>query len=237
MTFNPIIMIPARLAATRLPNKPLLNINGTPMIVRVWQQAIEASLGPVVVAAGDQEIVDIIHKVGGEAVLTDPNLPSGSDRIWAALQSYDPNGHYDVILNLQGDLPNISGEIMEACLSPFSDGSVDMTTPVAEFHDLEGAQNPNTVKAVVAISGQALYFTRGLPYGNGPYYHHIGVYGYRRTALEKFIALSRSPLEIRESLEQLRALENGFYIKAIKVSNIPISIDTQEDLNRAIGLL
>ena len=211
---KPILLIPARMASTRLPNKPLADIRGVPMIVRVWARAVAAGLGPVVVAAGEPEIVAAVEKAGGRAVLTAPDLPSGSDRIWAALNQVDPANDHDVVVNLQGDLPALDPD-----------------------------QLKTVVKAVVAWDaderlGRALYFTRAsAPTGDGTLYHHVGLYAYRREALESFVALPPSPLEEREKLEQLRALEAGMSIWVARVDEAPLSVDTPADLEKARRIL
>lgn len=240
---NPIVLIPARLASTRLPDKPLADIGGKPMIAQVLARAEEAGLGPVLVAAGDVPIVEAVEAAGGRAVLTDPALPSGSDRIWAALEAVDPDGAHDVVINLQGDLPTISRTLLACILEPLADPEVDIATLVAEITDEEEKTNPNVVKAVMALPtegsgagkvGRALYFTRATaPTGEGPLYHHIGIYGYRRAALKRFVSLPPSPLEVRERLEQLRALENGMVIGARVVDEVPAGVDTEEDLEKA----
>jgi len=237
---NPIILIPARMASTRLPNKPLALICGVPMIVQVLKRAQEADCGRVVVAAAEQEIADAVADAGGEAILTDPNLPSGSDRIHAALKSIDGDGAHDVIVNLQGDLPSLAPNLVHDCLAAL-DGS-DMSTLVAEISNPEERDDPNVVKAVLSVTSRkkarALYFTRATaPHGDGVLYHHIGIYGYQRAALEKFIALPPSPLEQREKLEQLRALEAGFTINAAIVDTVPVGVDTPEDLANAEAVL
>ena len=237
---NPIILIPARMASTRLPNKPLAPICGVPMIVQVLKRAQEADCGRVVVAAAEQEIADAVADAGGEAILTDPNLPSGSDRIHAALKSIDGDGAHDVIVNLQGDLPSLAPNLVHDCLAAL-DGS-DMSTLVAEISNPEERDDPNVVKAVLSVTSRkkarALYFTRATaPHGDGVLYHHIGIYGYQRAALEKFIALPPSPLEQREKLEQLRALEAGFTINAAIVDTVPVGVDTPEDLANAEAVL
>jgi len=236
---NPIILIPARLASTRLPNKPLADIAGVPMIVQVWRRAREADLGPVVVASGDQEIADAVIAAGGAAVMTDPGHPSGSDRIFEALTVLDPDGHHDVVINLQGDLPTIDPATVRAVARPLEDESVDISTLAAEITRVEESTDPNVTKAVIALpegarSGRALYFTRAsAPWGDGPLYHHIGIYGYRRAALTRFVAMKPSPLERREKLEQLRALEAGMTIAVALVDKVPAGVDTQDDLARA----
>lgn len=235
---NPVVVIPARMASTRLPNKPLADICGDPMIVQVWRRAIEADIGPVIVACAEQEIADAVHKAGGTAVLTDPDLPSGSDRVHQALQSFDPEENFDAIINVQGDLPTIDAEDIRAVFSPLSDPVVDIATLAAEIKREEERTNPSVVKAVAAFGGgtvaRALYFTRATaPTGDGPLYHHIGLYGYRRAALDRFVSLAPGELEQREKLEQLRALENGMVIAIALVKGVPLGVDTQEDLERA----
>ncbi|TNE58027.1 MAG: 3-deoxy-manno-octulosonate cytidylyltransferase [Alphaproteobacteria bacterium] len=236
---KPIILIPARLASTRLPNKPLADIGGAPMIVQVWRRAMEADLGPVCVAAGDPEIVEAVRAAGGEAVETDPNHPSGSDRIFEALSRLDPDGTHDVVINLQGDLPTINPATLRAVALPLEDPAVDISTLAVEIVREDEKTNPNVTKAVVSLkpgaeTGRALYFTRATaPTGDGPIWHHIGIYGYRRAALERFVALPPSPLEQRERLEQLRALEDGMVIGVAIVGEVPAGVDTPEDLELA----
>jgi len=220
--------------ATRLPGKPLADINGRPMIAHVIDRAKEADIGPVVVAAAETEIAEAAEQYGAKAVLTDPDLPSGSDRIKAALDSLDKDRKYDVVINVQGDIPTISPLSIRAALTPLEEPSVDISTLVAEIKTQEELLNPNVVKAVLAASGRALYFSRALvPTGSGPVYHHIGLYGYRRKALERFVQLQPSPLELRERLEQLRALEDGMVISAAVVDDIPLGVDDRYDLERA----
>jgi 3-deoxy-manno-octulosonate cytidylyltransferase (CMP-KDO synthetase) len=220
--------------ATRLPGKPLADINGRPMIAHVINRAKEADIGPVVVAAAETEIGEAAEQYGAKAVLTDPDLPSGSDRIKAALDSLDKDRKYDVVINVQGDIPTISPLSIRAALTPLEEPSVDISTLVAEIKTQEELLNPNVVKAVLAASGRALYFSRVLvPTGSGPVYHHIGLYGYRRKALERFVQLQPSPLELRERLEQLRALEDGMVISAAVVDDIPLGVDDRDDLERA----
>lgn len=239
MATSPIILIPARLASTRLPNKPLADIAGAPMIVQVMRRSEEAGIGRVVIAAAEQEIVDAVEGAGGEAVLTDPDLPSGSDRVFEALNAVDPDGKHDVILNVQGDLPTLDPSIIKAALTVLETTSADISTLVAEISNPEEKTNPNVVKAVLSMAdgaraGRALYFTRATaPANEGPLYHHIGLYGYRREALARFVALPPSPLEIREKLEQLRALEAGMRIDAALVDTVPLGVDTPADLEKA----
>ena len=238
MSQNALIVIPARLASTRLPNKPLAEIAGAPMIVQVWRRAMEAGVGPVLVAADSAAIAEAIHAEGGEALLTEPGLPSGSDRICAALGRFDPDRRFDVIVNLQGDLPTIEPASVRASLRPLQDEKVDIATLAALISREEERNDPNVVKAVGAKLGpsrmRALYFTRATaPWGEGELYHHIGLYAYRRAALERFVALPPSPLERREKLEQLRALETGMRIDVEIVEAVPLGVDTPHDLERA----
>jgi 3-deoxy-manno-octulosonate cytidylyltransferase (CMP-KDO synthetase) len=233
---TPIVLVPARLAARRLPGKPLADIGGTPMIVRVWRQAMAAGVGPVAVAAGDAEIVEAIRAAGGDAVLTEPGLPSGSDRILRALHRLDPGGRHDVVINLQGDMPFVDPRVLTACAGLLADqADCDIATVVAPESGLADRANPDVVKAVVSLApgastGPALYFTRSTLFGDGPVWRHIGVYGYRRAALARFNAAPPSPLERRENLEQLRALELGLRIWAAVIDAAPISVDTPADL-------
>ncbi len=227
----------------RLPGKPLADIAGQPMIVRVWARAMAAGLGPVVVAAGEEEIVRCVEKAGGRAVLTDPNLASGSDRIWAALKAVDPKGAHDVVVNLQGDLPALDPGQLKTVVDALAKSGADIATLAAPIDNAADETNPAVVKAVVAWDaderlGRALYFTRTTaPGGEGALYHHVGLYAYRREALESFVALPPSPLESRERLEQLRALEAGMSIAVARVDEAPLSVDTPADLERARKLL
>ncbi len=235
---NPVVVIPARMASTRLPNKPLADIQGEPMIVHVWRRATEAGIGPVIVACAEKEIADAVTAAGGIAVLTDPDLPSGSDRVHQALQSFDPDGKYDAVVNVQGDLPTIDAADIRAVFDPLVDPNVDIATLAAEITRQEERTNPNVVKAVAAFGAgrvaRALYFTRATaPHGDGPLYHHIGLYTYRRAALDRFVSLPPAELEKREKLEQLRALENGMVIAVALVNGVPLGVDTPEDLERA----
>lgn len=238
---NPIVLIPARLAATRLPNKPLLKIAGAPMIVQVWRRATEANIGPVVVTAPDPEIIAAVEAAGGKAQLTGMEHQSGSDRIAEALERVDPDGRYDAVINVQGDLPVLEPETIRATFRLLADPKVDIATPVALAAEDE-RENPNVVKAVFEPtgerSGKALYFTRlPAPSGAGPLYHHIGLYAYRRAALKAFVAAPQSELEKREKLEQLRALAIGLNIHVAVVDTVPLGVDTQADLDRARALL
>jgi 3-deoxy-manno-octulosonate cytidylyltransferase (CMP-KDO synthetase) len=230
---NPIVLIPARMAATRLPGKPLADIGGVPMIVRVLRQAEAAGVGPVAVAAGDAEIVAAVEAAGGRAALTNPDLPSGSDRILAALREIDPAGAHDVVINLQGDMPFVAPQVLAACTALFANTDCDIATVVAPEASPADRANPDVVKAVLAPDGRALYFTRSTLYGEDPVWRHVGIYGYRREALERFNAAAPSPLERREKLEQLRALEMGLTIWAAVVDEAPISVDNPADLERA----
>ena len=299
-----LIIIPARMKATRLPNKPMADIGGVSMIVQVWRRAVESQVGDVIVACDGPEIADAIVAAGGIAVITDPEHPSGSDRIWEALvkreqamgpgtvslsprerlgeggtraegsdqsaaaahappspnplprgEGFLPRGEgalgaqvspeksYDIIINLQGDVPTLEPRLLRELLAPLADPEVDIATLAAVIERAEEHQNPSVVKAVLALkdnekSGRALYFTRcAAPYGEGVRYHHIGVYAYRRSALARFVALSPSPLEKREKLEQLRALEAGMRIDAVVVDTVPLGVDTPEDLERAREIL
>jgi 3-deoxy-manno-octulosonate cytidylyltransferase (CMP-KDO synthetase) len=240
---KPILLIPARMASSRLPNKPLADIGGVPMIVRVWARAVAAGLGPVVVAAGEPAIVAAVEKAGGQAVLTDPDLPSGSDRIWAALKAVDPKGTHDVVVNLQGDLPALDPDQLKTVAAALATSGADIATLAAPIDNEADALNPAVVKAVVAWDadeklGRALYFTRATaPAGDGVLYHHVGLYAYRREALESFVALPPSPLEEREKLEQLRALEAGMSIAVARVDEAPLSVDTPADLEKARKVL
>jgi 3-deoxy-manno-octulosonate cytidylyltransferase (CMP-KDO synthetase) len=238
---NPIVLIPARLAATRLPGKPLLTIAGEPMIVHVWRRAMEADIGPVVVTAPDIEIIAAVEAAGGRAQLTGFEHQSGSDRIAEALELLDPEGRYDAVINVQGDLPVLDPETIRAPFRLLADPSVDIATPVALAADDE-RDNPNVVKAVFEPlgerDGKALYFTRlPAPSGDGPLYHHIGLYAYRRAALKAFVAAPQSALEKRERLEQLRALSLGLNIHVAIVDTVPLGVDTQADFDRARDLL
>ncbi len=278
-----LIVIPARLKATRLPNKPLAEIGGVPMIVQVWRRAVESGVGEVIVACDGEEIAGAVRKAGGVAVITDPDHPSGSDRIWEAVEKFTHDSlrmgesreassvvpsplrggleSDDIIINLQGDVPTLEPRLLKQLLMPLANPEVDISTLVAPITRAEEHENPSVVKAVLAFEGgvrsasepqsgrgsggasppgiaRALYFTRcSAPYGDGPRYHHIGVYAYRRAALEKFVSLPPSPLELREKLEQLRALEAGMRIDAVVVDTVPLGVDTPEDLERAREIL
>ena len=239
----PILLIPARMASARLPAKPLADIGGVPMIVRVMRQAEAAGLGPVAVAAGEAEIAAVVKAAGGQAILTDPDLPSGSDRIHAALEKLDPERRHDVVINLQGDLPALDPVQIRVVAAALEDSGADIATLAAEITDARERDNPSVVKAVVAWQadgrlGRALYFTRATaPSGDGPLFHHVGIYAYRRDVLARFVALPPSPLEKREKLEQLRAMEANMSIAVARVDSVPLSVDTPEDLERARKIL
>ena len=242
---NPVVIIPARLAATRFPEKPLAEIDGAPMIVHVWRRAVEADIGPVLVACGDEAIAEAVTGAGGTAIMTDPDLPSGSDRIHQALNSWDTDRAYDAIVNVQGDLPTIDPALISTVLNPFNEPEVDITTLAVEITEERERADPNVVKAVIALAssqariGQALYFSRAtVPSASGgPHYHHVGIYGFRRAALDRFVELPPGRLETLERLEQLRALEAGMRIDVALVDTIPLGVDTPADLGRAQALL
>ena len=233
-----LVLIPARMAATRLPGKPLLDIGGLPMIVHVLRRAEEARIGRVAVATDTPEIAAAVKAAGGEAVMTRADHPSGSDRIYEAMRTLDPDGRAEIVVNLQGDFPTITPDTIRAVLPPLDDPAVDIATLASQIHTEEEDQAPSVVKAVGSPIGpsrlRALYFTRATaPYGDGPRYHHIGLYAYRRAALERFVALPPSPLEQQEKLEQLRALEAGMRIDITIVDSVPRGVDTPADLETA----
>jgi 3-deoxy-manno-octulosonate cytidylyltransferase (CMP-KDO synthetase) len=237
-----LVLIPARMAASRLPGKPLLDIAGVPMIVHVLRRAEAAKIGRVAVATDTPDIADAVRANGGEAVMTRADHPSGSDRIFEAMQTLDPQGKVEIVVNLQGDFPTISPDNIRDVLPPLGDPAVDIATLAAEIHTEEEALNPNVVKAVGSPIGarrlRALYFTRATaPTGDGPRYHHIGLYAYRRAALERFVRLPPSPLEKQERLEQLRALEAGMRIDVTIVDTVPRGVDTPADLETARQIL
>ncbi len=240
---NPIVLIPSRMASTRLPGKPLADIHGRPMIVHVLHRALEADVGPVAVACAEQKIAEAVRAAGGVAVMTDAALPSGSDRVHAALALLDPRGNHDVVVNLQGDLPTMPPSQLRAVITPLSDPAIDIATLVAETTDPADAAASSVVKAACSFEpgraiAPALYFSRAaIPWGEGPHWHHIGIYAYRRAALARFVALPESPLERREKLEQLRALEAGMRIACARVDHAPFGVDTLPDLERARALL
>lgn len=234
-----LTIIPARMASTRLPGKPLADMNGTPMIVRVWQQAVKVGLGPVIVACDNETVKTAIETAGGRAVLTDPDLPSGSDRVQVAADIYDPHKAFDIILNLQGDMPLIQPDILRQTVEVLrGQPHADIATAVTETDDPSELSSPHVVKAVLGEDGRAFYFSRSLiPHGAEQAFHHVGLYAYRRAALKRFCSLPPSKLEKTERLEQLRALENGMQIYAAIIDSAPAGIDTPEDLARANAIL
>jgi 3-deoxy-manno-octulosonate cytidylyltransferase (CMP-KDO synthetase) len=237
-----LVLIPARMAASRLPGKPLLEMAGLPMIVHVLRRAEAAGIGRVAVATDTPEIAAVVTAHGGVAVMTSPDHPSGSDRIFEALGALDPARNAEIVVNLQADFPTIRADNIRDVLGPLADSEVDIATLAAEIHTTEEALNPNVVKAVGSPIGprrlRALYFTRATaPHGDGPRYHHIGLYAYRRKALERFVSLPPSPLERQEKLEQLRALEAGMRIDVTIVDTVPRGVDTPADLEATRQLL
>ena len=242
---NPIVLIPTRLAATRLPNKPLAEIAGAPMIVHVWRRAVAAEIGPVVVASGDREIADLVERAGGRAVLTDPDLPTGSDRIHAAISALDPQGAHDAVINLQGDMPMLDPAAIRVALAALADPETDIATLAAEIGDPAALHETSVNKVAAGFADptrptRALYFSKApMPWGEGPHYEHIGLYAYRRAALDRFVRLPRGVLEQRERLEQLRALEAGMRISVslIDPAQLGVQVDTPADLARARELM
>ncbi len=239
---NVLIVIPARLQATRLPGKPLADIGGEPMIVHVWRRAMAAEAGRVVVATDSEEITSAVRNAGGETVMTRADHPSGSDRVFEAINRVDPDANNDIIVNLQGDLPLLEPRLVTGCIAPLREKGPDIATLAAEITEPGERDNPNVVKVVGSPLAparlRALYFTRATaPHGDGPLYHHIGIYAYRRPALERFVSMPPSPLEKREKLEQLRALEGGLRIDVSLVDTVPLGVDTPADLERARLLL
>ena len=238
-----LIVIPARMQATRLPGKPMADIHGKPMIVHVWERAMAADSGRVVVATDSDEIMAAVRHAGGEAVMTRADHASGSDRVFEAASKVDPEGDAEFVVNLQGDLPTLDSTLVGACLAALHTKGVDISTLAAEISDDEEKSNSNVVKVVGTPEGtpgrlRALYFTRAMaPHGEGPLYHHIGIYAYRRMSLERFVSLRPSTLEKREKLEQLRALEAGMRIDVAIVDTVPLGVDTPADLERARLLL
>lgn len=238
-----LTVIPARMQATRLPGKPMADIEGTPMIVHVWRRALAAEIGRVVVATDAREIYEAIRAAGGEAVMTRADHSSGSDRVFEAVNKVDPDNAVEVVINLQGDLPTLDPVLIGACLGPLKDPAVHIATLAAVIQEAEEKTNPNVVKVVgspLKATGRlrALYFTRATaPHGEGPLYHHIGIYAYRRPALERFVSMPPSYLEKREKLEQLRALEDGMRIDVTIVDTVPLGVDTPADLERARKLI
>jgi len=242
---KPLIVIPARMASVRLPGKPLADICGAPMIVQVWRRACEANVGRVIVACSEQEVADVVQAAGGEAIMTDPDHPSGTDRVHEVVEQVDPDGTIERIINVQGDLPALDPGLILQVNALLDNPAVDMSTLAAVITEDQEKTNPNVVKAIVsapqdgtAKGGRALYFSRATaPYGDGPLYHHIGLYGFRRSALRQFVSLPPSPLELREKLEQLRALEAGMRIEVGFVDTVPHGVDTPADLEKARAML
>lgn len=236
---TPIIVIPARLASSRLPNKPLADIAGQPMIVHVLRRAEAAAIGPVLVACAEPEIAEAVRRAGGVALLTNPALPSGSDRVQAAMTAFDPRHRYDVVVNLQGDLPTIDPAHLRAVLTPLDDAGCDLATLVTPIRDDAEAATVSVVKAACGFEGnaataRAMWFSRlPIPWGEGPRWHHLGVYAWRRAALDRFVTLPTTTLERREGLEQLRALEAGMTIGCARVEQAVFGVDTPADLERA----
>jgi len=251
MPQRPLLLIPARMGATRLPGKPLLDIGGAPMIVQVWRRAMESKIGPVAVACDGEEIATVIKKAGGEAVVTKPDHPSGSDRIWEALDKYEKAkavvekglGEFDAIINVQGDLPTLDPKLIKAAYDLLQDPTVDIGTLAAAIGKEEEKQADHIVKAVIDMKeggkkGRALYFSRlPTPGGAGPMYHHIGLYAYRREALARFVMTKPTPLEQREKLEQLRALALSLRIEVAVIDTVPLGVDTPADLEMARKML
>ncbi len=239
---SPIVLIPARMNASRLPGKPLADIHGAPMIVHVWRRAMEADVGPVWVAADDARVIEAIASVGGKAIMTRSDHHSGSDRIFEALGAVDADGAHDIVVNIQGDLPTIEFLVVRACLAPIAEPTVDIATLATPIKREQEKDDPNVVKVVGteldATRLRALYFTRArAPWGEGRLLHHIGLYAYRRDLLRRFVASPASPLERREKLEQLRALEAGMRIDVALVDTAPLGVDSPEDLERAREML
>ncbi len=242
MTDDAIILIPARMGSSRLPGKPLADIAGLPMIVHVLRRAEEADVGPVLVAAAEEAIVEAVERAGGRAVLTDPELPSGSDRIAAALAIHDPQRRYGIVINLQGDLPTMNPADIRRCAEALQATGADIATLAAEIRDPAEAANPNVVKAIAPLArkpvAMAEDFVRTLPEdAKAPFFHHVGIYAYRRPALERFVALPPSERELERKLEQMRALDNGMTIAVARVEQAPFGVDAPEDLQRARTIL
>ena len=239
---NPIVLIPARMNATRLAGKPLADIHGAPMIVHVWRRAVEADVGPVWVATDDSRVMEAVASAGGKAIMTRSDHPSGSDRIFEALSAVDADGAHDVVVNVQGDLPTIEPSVVRACLAPLAEQAVDIATLATPITREQEKDDPNVVKVIATELDptrlRALYFTRArAPWGEGRLLHHIGLYAYRRDALRRFVASLPSPLERREKLEQLRALEAGMRIDVALVDTAPLGVDAPDDLERARVML
>jgi 3-deoxy-manno-octulosonate cytidylyltransferase (CMP-KDO synthetase) len=242
---NPILLIPARLAATRLPGKPLAEIAGAPMIVHVWRLAAAADCGPVIVASGDREIAEAVERAGGRAVMTDPTLPTGSDRIHAAISALDPERTYDAVVNVQGDMPMLDPATIRIALRALDQTDADIATLAAVITDPAALADTSVNKVAAGFTdpsrpARALYFSKApVPWGVGPHYEHVGLYAYRRAALDRFVALPRGVLEDRERLEQLRALEAGMriWVSLIDKAQLGVQVDTPADLARARELM
>ena len=240
---NTIVVIPARMASTRLPGKPLADINGLPMIVHVWKRAMESKVGQVLVAAAENEIAETIRAHGGDAIVTDPALPSGSDRIAEALRLRDPAGRFSFVVNLQGDLPTIDALSIQRCLAGLVNEAADISTIAARIDTQDDVDNPNIVKAITPLGeAREVAFARDFvrqvgPGHTAPYWHHIGVYAYRRAAIERFVALPVSPREAERKLEQMRALDDGMRIVVVRVETVPLGVDTPAELEIARHML
>jgi 3-deoxy-manno-octulosonate cytidylyltransferase (CMP-KDO synthetase) len=240
---NTIIVIPARMASVRLPGKPMADIHGLPMIVHVWKRAVETNIGKVLVAAAENEIADVIRSHGGDALATDPSLPSGSDRIAAALKLRDPHSKFTYVVNLQGDLPTIDPLAVQRCLAGLTNDSVDIATIAARIEANEDVENPNIVKAIAPLSeGREVAYARDFvrevgPEHDAPFWHHIGVYAYRREALDRFVSLPVSTREARRKLEQMRALDNDMRMAVVRVDSVPLGVDAPADLEAARVML
>ncbi len=240
---NTIVLIPARMASTRLPGKPLADINGLPMIVQCWKRAMEANIGQVLVAAAEVEIADVVRAQGGDAIVTDPALPSGSDRIAEALALRDPQRRFEYVVNLQGDLPTIDSLSIQRCLAGLTNEAADISTIAAKIARDEDVANPNIVKAVAPLSDErevafARDFLRSVGPGHSPpYWHHIGVYAYKRAVLERFVSLPVSEREAERKLEQMRAMDNGMRIAVVRVDTVPLGVDTPAELETARRML
>jgi 3-deoxy-manno-octulosonate cytidylyltransferase (CMP-KDO synthetase) len=240
---SPLIVIPARMDSTRLPGKPLADIHGAPMIVHVWRRAVAAEVGPVVVACAEREIAEAVERAGGRAMVTRGDHPSGSDRVHEAALRLDPERRHGAVVNLQGDLPTLDPDAIRAVLEPLADPAVEIATLACPMREDWERQSAAAVKVAAGFRpgrrvARALYFSRNLvPSGAGAHYHHIGIYAYRREALDRFVALPPSPLEEREKLEQLRALDAGMRIDVALVEAVPMGVDTPDDLARARALL
>jgi len=238
-----LIVIPARMQARRLPGKPLADICGEPMIVHVWRRAVESGAGRVAVATDSEEVRAVLEQAGCDVVMTRSDHESGTDRVFEAVEALDPDGACEIVVNLQGDLPALDPRLIGACIEPLMERATDIGTLAAEITQEAERDDPHIVKVIGAREAagrimRALYFTRArAPYGDGPLYHHIGLYAFRRAALSRFVSLPRSELEIREKLEQLRALEAGMRIDVVLVDTVPVGVDTPADLERARALL